>query len=81
MKRTYAVNEDGEVYYTGEDGRNWLADRRDADEVEDQLGLVYYDGNFLTPEEYEEVLEEKRDCHAPYHGMTYWECNPDFASW
>lgn len=81
MKRTYAVSEYGEVYYTGEDGRDWLADSKDAKGVEDQLGLVYYEGKFLTPEEHEETLEEEQDCYAPYHGMTYWECNPDFASW
>lgn len=81
MKRTYAVSEYGEVYYVTEDGREICADREDAKEVEDQLGYVYYEGEFLTPEEYEEKLEEERDCYAPYHGMTYWECNPDFASW
>lgn len=81
MVRTYAISEYGEVYYVTEDGHERLADSEDAEGVEAQLGYVYHDGEFLPVEEYELLMEEERDCNAPYHGLTYWECNPDFASW
>lgn len=40
--REYHISGESEVYYV-EHGREILADREDADEVEKQLGLIYID--------------------------------------
>ena len=66
MEKVYSISEYGEIYYVDEDGREVLADREDADAVEEQLGYVYYydvddfsAGEFLSPEDYEAKLEAK----------------------
>lgn len=68
MEKVYSISEYGEIYYVDEDGREVLADREDADAVEEQLGYVYYydvddfsAGEFLSPEDYEAKLEAERD--------------------